>query len=1522
MSVAAFLGRVLSADGRPVGTCFHVASGVVVTSWHVLAAAAAGEVGRVVTVDPLTGGDAVEATVTRIDPVHDLAVLSLPGDALTWVVEGFATTGHQSTATPVVVAGAAGATRFVEVSGVLDGGTTLDGVALGRVEARIVAALPVMAGAPVRRGEDGFVVGMVSAVASGLPDSVWVVRVEDILSLLHGLADPFVRRPPAAAAVDVSVVVDAAAVTVIGQGRQARAPHRGMVAGLRIELDRFVRARSGLAAQRDLAPDPRAAAMRPPVEAVGRSLTETFLPDAAGALFAEALIRGRSMHSPARIGLRVADEFAALPWETLVAPGTDRPIGLDPQVRTFRQTPSRLVALPGPLRILVAIASPLSGGGMVLDYERELRNVLAAVRGARAHTADVRVVQFATTGAIRAALTQYPVHVLHLSGHGEPGLLELEDDAGAARRVSADELLDEAVPAGRMPAVFSLAACHTGRLQQDGNASFAAGLLARGAGVVIATETSISDIYATKVFARVYGVLAADPAADVIAAVADARAAVHLELRRSADPRDRALAELHEWATVAVYAPRGSVPVIDPAAAVQHPPDAGLRRGVLRRAVGEVVGRRREQRIWPAQLLGGRTAGIVVHGLGGVGKTTLADELVTRVLEREADRLVVAVTGQSSAEQLLAAIAEQAAEALHDRAAVPAGVWRGLSRLTDGALGIASRTGTLTGLLTDLPVLLVLDNFEDNLSGAGAGPVDDPALAGLLAAVIDRPGRCRLLVTCRYPFTLPRNGHRGLAFHQLGPLTFAETMKLAWALPYLDRMTSDELRQVWRSVGGHPRCLEYLDALLAGGVARYTDVTRRLADAAEHRLRGTPGPHRDIDDYLGAHTTLDAALAETATLAADDVLLDDLLGTLVPHPGADRVLLGAAVHRRPVDHTAIAFQIAANGADPPDMRYISDEPIQRLLTSAGFGQGLPSNLDTMPAVVRQLFKPLRAQREPPPRVPPGVDLAPLVRAGVDAGLITADEDEHGPRVFVHRWTATELIRRAIRTGDVGLVVDAHLRAARYWRRRAATRTQPATADADDLQEAHHHLRAAATLDPALDSADLAGVCNQLQFVLGDLGRRHDALAFSREHLDLCRRRHAAQPSQPHLFAVAAGLNHHAVRLGDVGRLDEALDVAAASVDAYRQLAAANPAEFRDSLAAAVNNLGTRLLALRRYEEAHALILEAVTVYRQLTAEQPAVFRSQLARALNNLGDVLSALHRSEEGLAVLPEGIAMLRDLAAADPAMYEPLLAQGLNMLGSLLMTAKRHGEAATVQAEAIGMFRRLAGASPAVYEGALGSALTHATMTLSILDRRDEALAAATEATEMFRRLAAANPAAFEPELGSALTSLAFLLSRSQRDEEAFAAVAESIELHRRLAATNQAAFTPALVMARRVFDLMLSAAYRQDEALAVGAQIAGVHRRLAAADPVAREPLLGEGLADLAARLAQAGRWDEAVTAGAEAVEIHRRLAAADPARFDPDLAGALHDVASILAEGGRRDEAAATLAALRRAGRTPQ
>jgi hypothetical protein len=141
----------------------------------------------------------------------------------------------------------------------------------------------------------------------------------------------------------------------------------------------------------------------------------------------EVVAATRTQHGRIWLGLAATEDWARLPWESLRLPRSG-PVALDSSICFYRRVAGVgvLPPRPGPLRILVAISSPATGGGYTLDYEHELRSVLKAVRSARASRADVRVVLFATTTAIREALDDWPAHILHLSGHGAPGVLDLQ----------------------------------------------------------------------------------------------------------------------------------------------------------------------------------------------------------------------------------------------------------------------------------------------------------------------------------------------------------------------------------------------------------------------------------------------------------------------------------------------------------------------------------------------------------------------------------------------------------------------------------------------------------------------------------------------------------------------------------------------------------------------------------------------------------------------------------------------------------------------------------------------------------------------------------------------------------------------------------------------------------------------------------------------------------------------------------------------------------------------------------------
>ena len=901
------IGRVIAAGGPILGSCLQLAPRIAATAWHVLEATPAAAI-EVATLD---GAHPRAAKLLACDPLADLALLELAEPLPAWTAH-LAASDDVPVGTEVVISGVAAGRGGVHtgVAGGWAGRTLRDGQLAGCLRSAAVAAQ--LRGAAVFRARDGAVVGLVStpceASARWLKDLVLVARSERLHALAAAHAPVTIAHESPPAGIDLLLDATTDRVRLTGAGIEISAPKPPVPRALDRELATVSRARARAGATRD----GRTLRMSPEVvgwDRAGTMLAETFLPGALSGALAPCLDRAEAGHEALHIGVACGDELAHLPWEALPDPRGGSPLALNPLVRICRRVAAGPVAVaPAPLRILVAIASPDRDGGILLDYERELRNVLAAVRAARGGDAQVRVVQFATTADIRAALDAEPAHVLHVSCHGHPGVVELEHTDGSARHVNARTFVDEAIPPGRMPPVIALAACYTNARPGYGKPSFAMQLLRRGAAVVVATETAVSDVFAVEVFARAYGRLAEAAVPDVVAAFSDARREAQLQLAAAPDDRRQAIADLGEWASLSVLSSAGRVAIFDPA--VSKPVAAPAPRLAIAQAtprpVGTFVGRRTELRRWPTQLLADGRCGLVVHGIGGIGKTSLATELIARMLERAPERVPVIVYGQLRVESLIAAIVDAARRRLLMQRRLHGGAGRALELAASPEQPWPHRLAALREhVFAALPLLVVLDNFEDNLDRAdGVGPVHGE-LAELLAAMVLDPGALRLLITSRFAFTLPHGAECRLDLVSLGALSKAETHKLVSALPGLDRLPERDVELLWRLVGGHPRSLEYVDALLSGGRGRFADIGERLRQALRQRM--------DEDDaaaLLDAGWQLDAAVAEVATIAADDVLLDELLDRLDEVLGARALVLGASVFREPVDDTRCSFSAA------------------------------------------------------------------------------------------------------------------------------------------------------------------------------------------------------------------------------------------------------------------------------------------------------------------------------------------------------------------------------------------------------------------------------------------------------------------------------------------------------------------------------------------------------------------------------------------------------------------------------------
>jgi hypothetical protein len=297
-------------------------------------------------------------------------------------------------------------------------------------------------------------------------------------------------------------------------------------------------------------------------------------------------------------------------------------------------------ALAGPLKILVAVGAPDEQltRAAVLDQERELQTILAAVEQAqRLENVEVRILEVGHPEQIGKAIDADAYHVLHLSCHGAPGVLELEDEDGGPVRVSAKDLIGPIRRAGRPLPLVLLNACHGG-VQAGETASLAGALLDAGVPCVVAMQTSVSDRYASRLAGAFYGNLARREVLLASRALADARKLLEAERQRAIGSGAPIEDTQPEYATAALYV-RGEERRIADFALDKEPlrvrPVHDVGGPVLQLGMDDLIGRRRELREALRALRDPSRAyaGVVLTGLGGVGKSAIAGRAMVRLTE-------------------------------------------------------------------------------------------------------------------------------------------------------------------------------------------------------------------------------------------------------------------------------------------------------------------------------------------------------------------------------------------------------------------------------------------------------------------------------------------------------------------------------------------------------------------------------------------------------------------------------------------------------------------------------------------------------------------------------------------------------------------------------------------------------------------------------------------------------------------------------------------------------------------------
>jgi hypothetical protein len=307
--------------------------------------------------------------------------------------------------------------------------------------------------------------------------------------------------------------------------------------------------------------------------------------------------------------------------------------------------------------------------------------------------------------------------------------------------------------------------------------SLATALVAAGIPAVVGWDGSVGDRSATVFAERLYRGLA--DRADLAVAVGDARRV----LLESEDPAVRA-----DWHLARLWlGPAGGGPLVAGArkrslvtATRGTKTFLGRKQQVPVAAAQMFVGRRPELQQALRALRSGERAGVLLHGQGRLGKSSLA----ARIADRCPDYAVAVVFGDYGALAILDAIAEAVRAAPAAR-----------ELLKSGLPQVRQRPETVEAVLVDLlagpcaqagdgqrPLLLVIDDLEQILTPDPAGPHrvaprQAPVLAAVLRAFDPAETDSRLLITSRFTFALDGLQDR-LEPVQLRPLSSVAQRKL------------------------------------------------------------------------------------------------------------------------------------------------------------------------------------------------------------------------------------------------------------------------------------------------------------------------------------------------------------------------------------------------------------------------------------------------------------------------------------------------------------------------------------------------------------------------------------------------------------------------------------------------------------------------------------------------------------------------------------------------------------------------
>lgn len=260
------------------------------------------------------------------------------------------------------------------------------------------------------------------------------------------------------------------------------------------------------------------------------------------------------------------------------------------------------------------------------------------------------------------------------------------------------------------------------------------------------------------------------------------------------------------------------------------------------------------------------------------------------------------------------------------------------------------------------------------------------------------------------------------------------------------------------------------------------------------------------------------------------------------------------------------------------------------------------------------------------------------------------------------------------------------------------------------------------------------------------------------------------------LAVRLGALSH--RLQSLGEHTAALDTCQKARDLFVKLVPLNPA-YVVELAAIYSDLSVRLNNVRRYREAVEAAELSVDIRDDLAQSDPNTHLRHLVTSLLNLSVYLPKVNRNGDALRVILRASRICHDRIGLDTNDTKHLYALTLVNLGNRYGLSGKHEDALTATEEAEKYLRALVEANPDAYRLDYARCQCNLGRDLNNSDRSMEGLPHLDSAIRTLRPMTFSRPKAYAPTLITGLSIRSVILIALDCNIEAAATTKEGLEL-----------------------------------------------------------------------------------------------------------------------------------------------